>query len=180
MKYLRSIVVIILLFGLPLGSWYFLKHGFNWRKSKIETLQAKSHFLKDFNWDNNQKESLYTVLFLKTTVVNFDDDIDDKESIIIDQYKKATSFQWLNITSDEKYNELHSSRSKSKFFTSDASAYASGILENVKYALVDTAMNIRQVYPDNSESSLSQLVEDISLIIPRQREKDISIRKNTN
>ncbi|NNK90341.1 MAG: hypothetical protein HKO89_07000 [Saprospiraceae bacterium] len=180
MKYLRSVVIIILLFGLPIGSWYFLKHGFNWRKSKIETLMPKDHILRDFDWSGKQKEELYSILFYKTTVINFDDEIDDKENLIVDQYLKANTFQWLNVTSDEKYNLQLSSKDKRKYFTSDKSAWSKGLLSGVKYALIDTGMYVRQVYPDNSEASLGMLVEDLSLIIPRKKEKDISIRKKDN
>ena len=180
MKYLRSIIIIVLLFGLPLGSWYFLKHGFNWRKSKIEQLQAKENLLNDIKWDNKQKDVLRSILHNKTTVIDLDNDQDDKERIIMDQYRKARGFQWLNIDSNEQMSALDNTHRKEYLFFTDNESFIKTKLNNARYALLDTGMYVRQTYPDNSELSLSQLVEDISLILPRPKEKDISIRKKSN
>ena len=52
MKIFKSIIVIIILFGMPLASWYFLKGGLDWRKSKIVELAPKGRFISAFNFEN--------------------------------------------------------------------------------------------------------------------------------
>ena len=44
MKYLVGAVVFIMLFVLPLGSWYYLQSGLDYRKDALKELEPKGIF----------------------------------------------------------------------------------------------------------------------------------------
>lgn len=173
MKTLRTIVILLVLFGLPAGSWYFLKFGFNWRKAKIESLTVKSHLLNDLTWDEKEKEELLSIMFYKTTVLKLGSGTEDDEQII-DQFKKAPTFQWMYLSANGDSIPQLSSKNVRKYFEAPDFFENNPNYSDVEYLLVDTALNIRQKYLE-SEESLGQLIEDIALVIPRQREKDIKL-----
>jgi len=58
MKILKTIAVLILVVGLPAGSWLFLQSGLDWRKVKAAQLLPKSHLLNDINWSNSEAQEV--------------------------------------------------------------------------------------------------------------------------
>ena len=180
MKRLKTIIILIVLFGLPAGSWYFLKSGFQWRKDKLESLESKGNFIKSIGWDENEKESLFKMMSYKTTVVQTKGKITESEQTIIDQFRKSPTFQWLLLTRDTSANIKYSSKDPRKFFTSNNFNNQSNPFASSQYMIIDTAIHIRSVYQENDVKSLSKLVEDIALVLPRKKNKDIGVKKKSN
>ncbi len=181
MKSLRTILILIVLFVLPAGSWYFLKYGFNWRKGKLAALETKGHFISDLNWNSIEKENINNSFSSRTTVVKFADGLSVNDEKIIDQFKKVNGFQWVLISKDSSSfinvpsNDPRKYIVSPRFYSSPNSYRSLG-----HYMLVDTGLNIRQIYEGDSEKMLRKLVEDITIVIPKKKQKDISIRKKNN
>ena len=176
MKVIKSIVVLLVIFGLPLGSWYFLKYGYNWRKDKIEVLQPKGHFLNDIPWSEEEKTELYSSMFFKTNIVKVGNDVEASDELIIDQFRKAHTFQWLILLPEDQKAPRISTKDVKKYVNVESIFNQASDFSSAKYMIVDTAFQIRQVYNIGDEAELGQLVEDFSLSIPRKKDKDIAIR----
>ena len=176
MRALKTIVILAILIGLPAGSWYFLKFGYNWRKDKIELLKPKGHFLKDLAWSEEEKSELYAAMFFKTNIVQIGGEIGDDQEKIIDQFRKAPTFQWIVLLESDQIAPKVSTKDVKKYINVQSIFDNNSEYASAKYMIVDTAFQIRQIYSTGSEEELGQLVEDYSLSIPKQKDKDIAIR----
>jgi len=161
MKYLKTLVIIALLFGLPAGSWFFLQHGLDWRREKRTQLVPKQDLMKDVNWTSEQLYTLEQDLAGYTTLVICKDQ-NEEDKAVIDQFKDAYTFQV------KEAGQLPASIAD-KLNTSQAS-----------YLLIDTGMILRQIYPDGNSATIKRLVEDLALTIPQQPVKEIKLRDRTN
>lgn len=153
MKYIKGIAVIGLLFVFPLASWYFLQYGLDWRIDKRELLVPKMGFdsvLTD--------ESLVSYYKDKTSLVRLNPTNSEKEAVVKDQFKGAYTFQWIEREAD--INAAHI------------------MLKDVNFMLVDTGLNVRRLYKGDHDSIFAQMVEDVSLIIPRKKELDIKMKNS--
>lgn len=153
MKYIKGIAVIFVLFVFPLGSWYFLQYGLNWRIDKRELLVPKidlNSVLADKAMTSNYTD--------KTSLIRLKSSNSEKESIIKDQFDDAYTFQW--VEEGTGVNMSHD------------------ILKDVNYMLVDTGMNVRRLYKGGHDSIFAHMMEDISLIMPRKKELDIKMKDN--
>lgn len=159
MKYIKSIVVLALLIGLPAGSWYFLQHGLDWRRVKRTELSPKQD-LKTLDVTSEEMLSLKSLLDRRTTLVTMKKDYASRDLDVIEQFKDAYTFQSLL---------------KTDLPSSVQALYAED------YLLIDTAMVVRQVYQGTGEKVITRIVEDIALMVPHKKEKDIKMRsKNEN
>ncbi|NNE26063.1 MAG: hypothetical protein HKN09_04420 [Saprospiraceae bacterium] len=176
MKIIKSIVVLLVIFGLPLGSWYFLKYGYNWRKDKIEVLQPKGHFLKDIPWTDEERTELYSSMFFKTNIVQLGGEVGPSQELIIDQFRKANTFQWLVLLPESEKAPRISTKDVKKYVNVQSIFDQNSEYASAKYMIVDTAFQIRQMYMNGDDADLGKLVEDYSLSIPKRKERDIKMR----
>lgn len=153
MKYIKGIAVIFVLFVFPLGSWYFLQYGLNWRIDKRELLVPKID-LNSILVDNTLSSD-YTD---KTSLVRLKSSNSDKETIVREQFEGAYTFQWMEAGSG--IDLTHE------------------ILKDVNYMLVDTGMNVRRLYKGDHDTIFAHMVEDISLVMPRRKELDIKMKES--
>ena len=110
-------------------------------------------------WDSEEYNLLKSVGELqgKTTVV-FDEDVtDDFLGRFYDQYKDAYTFQL--ILARDFPDEI----------TTLGNTISNDTLQSLTkpIVLIDTAMNIRNYY-DHSRESLTHLIEDVAMTIPRK------------
>lgn len=171
---------MLVLFGLPAGSWYFLKYGADWRRAKLSTLDIKSNFVNAYDFTPEEKTELFALLSYKTSVISFGGSLNERENDLIDQYRKSYTFQWVTFVADSSQVDPVSSKNPRKYFVGKLPETDIAILRGVDYLLVDTAINIRQTYTGRTDETLSKLIEDIAIVLPRKKEKDISMKKSRN
>ena len=177
MKILKSIAIIAVLIGLPLGSWYFLKDGFNWRKAKLEELAPKGRFFDAFDFNDSDKEKLFREITYKTTLVKVNQDLNKDDIALIDQFRKSYTFLFLVMTKDPKAREDYSSKQPLRYLIPSTMTPSDERLRDAKYILLDTASVIRQYYNGDDHETLTQIVEDIAVVLPRHVTPDIEMKK---
>jgi len=179
MKYFKTILVVILLAGLPLGSWYFLKSGLEWRKAKVVDLEKKEIFLKAIGFSVDDKNKLYEIMAHRTNVVKKRGALSANDEAIIDQFEDAYTFQFLSLDGNEADPKGGwTSKSVVRFYSPDNISSNSTQIKDWDYMLVDTSGFIRQYYLGEDKQVMKLLVEDIAVILPRKKEKDIILKGN--
>lgn len=179
-KKLKSLAVILILFGLPVASWYFLKGGLDWRKSKVVELAPKERFLNVFNFTNSDKDALFEIMTHKTCIVKFKEDITDIDQSMIDQFRNAHTFQYLLMSKTVEQPNEWSSKSVERYFKPENMSTKLEKYANSNYVVVDTAGFIRKYYTGDSRDVLTSIIEDMAVILPRKKEKDIVMKKKNN
>jgi len=161
MKILKTIAVLILVVGLPAGSWLFLQSGLDWRRIKAKQLTPKSELLNDIEW-SEQEQNLVRTTFDGITTFIINGNIGEAEKVIIDQFKDAYTFSAK--TKEELPVEILQKLDMSQ----------------LKYMLIDTGMVVRQIYKDSQLETINRLIEDLALITPQPKAKDIKLRGREN
>lgn len=162
MKYLVSTVLFILVFVLPIGSWFYLKTGLDFRKEALTSLEVKGNITDALKINRNLLKGKTSLIELKS--------IDHKQrALLFDQFKEAYTFQYLapnnvgildsNFIAPLRYDVLDSTYG------------------DVSFILVDTALNIRNSYVVNEKADLERLVTELSILLPKKAPKDLKLKK---
>jgi len=159
MKYLKSLVVLIFIFALPIGSWLFLQSGLDWRRVKATELVDKGSFLDQISMTTEDKILVENKLKGWTSLIKLHEPTSSQDAELIRQFEDAFTFQWIESATG---------------FTTPING-----LEQLSYdyILVDTSMNIRQYYNGSDNETLTKIVEDIALMIPHRKSKDIKLKR---
>ena len=176
-KYIKSILVLVILIVLPLGSWIFLKKGLDWRKAKVLKLEKQERFINAFDFENADKDKLYEIMAHRTCVVKFKNDLTPLDSALIDQFKNAYTFQFIDLTRTNEQGKGWSSKSSVRQYKPANVRPKQAELADINYMIVDTSGYIRQFYKGDDKQIINLLVEDVAVVLPRKREKDIAIKK---
>ena len=144
----------------PFISWFYLKKGFDYRRALISEIVPKDSI----------SSSLDTAFIFrgKTTVFSktgFNDNSDLVKGLE-EQFQKVIDFQLVTVDSLTGLNVIPAGY-LSDFF----GKYGANQL-----ILMDTAMRVRNVYDYDAES-IKKLVEHIAIVLPRQKESDIEMKK---
>jgi len=155
MKALRTIGILLMLVVFPAISWYYLDMGLDYRKETYQRLLPKDA------WDTSQFSALKDEVDLtsKTTVYLTDKVDDDFIKRFYDQYEDAYTFQLVTAKSSLLDGDNVIQGNLSSILTPSA-------------ILIDTAMQVRSVY-SHDEASLTKLIEDTAMVIPRKPAIDI-------
>ena len=94
MRYLVGLVVFIMLFVLPLGSWYYLQTGLDYRKDALKELTPKGAFAS--NVINP------ALLQSKTSLIHLKNVKEEVIPEIFEQYRESQTFQLLSIQSPKE------------------------------------------------------------------------------
>lgn len=158
MKHLRTVGIVSMLMIFPGISWYYLSSGFEYRKASYERLQPKDI------WSESEFDLLQSIGEIKgkTTVV-FDDQVSqDFLNKFYDQYKDAYTFQM--VVAKDLPSDFPSQGNVKSLDT------LSILTKNI--ILIDTAQNVRNYY-NHTRESLTLLIEDVAMTIPRKPSIDI-------
>ncbi|MBK7638342.1 MAG: hypothetical protein IPJ13_31765 [Saprospiraceae bacterium] len=93
----------------------------------------------------------------------------DKPELITglnEQFQKVVNFQLMSVDSLAGLNVM----------PKDYMAVFFNKYQNSQLILIDTAMRVKNVYGSDKES-VKKLVEHISIVLPRQKESDIEMKK---
>jgi hypothetical protein len=141
----------------PLGSWFYLKKGLDYRKGALMELTAKDSI-------ESSIDSLH-LLIGKTSVIVLDSLVDaDITAGIRDQFKNTPGFQviFINGSDETKWPKDYLGSFLSKY-------------QDSGYMLIDTAGKVRNVY-DNSDEGIKKLIAHTAIVIPRPVEADIKVK----
>ncbi len=193
--FLVSGLVFLVLFVLPLGSIYFLNSGVSYRKASLSELEDKGKVGAFQLYNQVNIPVSPETLHGKVAVVNFlsEDDstahyqmerlskvhqsYNETEDVVFLSFIKADSTtnmidrakglgindhqQWFLLGTDEE-----------NFRSLSASGFQ--ITEPDKgIALVDTSMTIRRHYDISSNPEMGRLVEQIAIVIPKQKRRGL-------
>lgn len=161
MKYLVSAVVFIMLFVLPLGSWYYLQSGLDYRKDALKELEPKGEFVSTA-FDQNRIKSKTTLMHLKP----IDQDV---ISEIYGQYSKSNTFQLITIEPpvDGSNNWIQIDD-----YTANSISSANA---DAGFLLIDTSGQLRNSYPADMDG-VRRLIEHTSIVLPRVKEMDVKLK----
>lgn len=163
-KIITTIVVVTVLFILPGLCWYFLQTGLDWRKEKAVELKSKGSIMAFRQWSKSEQAALEKALKGKTSLISQSgDERTENEQEIFKQFEKSNTFQWRSFDSTLLGDSIRTILESSEKFD---------------YMLIDTAMQIRQIYQGKDDEVLRNVVQDLALMIPRKKPKDIKM-KNT-
>ncbi len=161
MKYLVSVVVFIMLFVLPLGSWYYLQSGLDYRKDALKELEPKGEFFAT-TIDNSTLQSKTTLMHLKPIDENVITEI-------YGQYGGAQTFQLISI---EEAKEEAKNWIQIDDFTANSISAANS---NAGFVLVDTSGQLRNTYPADLEG-VRRVIEHTAIVLPRIKEMDVKLK----
>ena len=162
MKYLVGAVVFIMLFVLPLGSWYYLQSGLDYRKDALKELEPKGVFQSSV-LDVNSLKSKTSLVHLKPI---------DKGVIseIFGQYGGSQTFQLISIESPQE--------GVNNWINIDA--FTAGSISSANsdagFLLIDTSGQLRNQYPADMDG-VRRLIEHTSIILPRIKEMDVKLKR---
>jgi hypothetical protein len=177
MKILKRIGILMILFGLPAGSWYFLKDGFNWRKAKLEELAPKGRFLDSYDFTSEDKAKIFEQTTYKTTLVKLNEDLSKNDIALIDQFKKSRTFLFLVLSDHLITHEDFSSKQPLRYINASNINTNNNQFRNANYMLIDTGGVVRQLYKGTDKETLTKIVEDIAVVLPRKITPDIEMKK---
>lgn len=180
MKIFKTILILIVLFGLPAGSWYFLKDGLDWRKEKMESLKPQGKFFDAYSFTNKDKTLIFEQASNKTTVFKINNDMDKNDMALVEQFRKVKSFMFIILTTNPTISGEFSSKVPIRYI--DVSTLSPNNYEHnsAQYMLVDTAGVIRSIYPWDMKEKFKKLTEDIAVVLPRRQSPDIVTKDTGN
>lgn len=192
-------MLAFILIILPAGSWYYLTQGYNYRKDLLDDLKEEFGEVKPYTLQTADGESYGTEDFAgNTAVVNFigsrdlqrefvwtnltklHEQFDDRNDILfithvagdpLANLPKDTA-QWKIITGTEAQLSKIAAENYNLKFPAEQN-----ILDNSQIILLDSS-RIRNYYDANDPMQMGRLLEHITIVMPRQAERDIILERN--
>lgn len=175
MKILKTILILLVLFALPAGSWYFLKDGLDWRKAKMEKLQMKEKFLDVYDFTVEEKNVIFEEMAYRTALIKLNSDLDKEDIKLVDQFRKTHTFMFfVMLNRNSRLETSYSSKYPIRYIKSSNMVPKNFEYNNAKYMLVDTSGHIRRVYQWTEEDKMKNIVEDLAVLLPKRPSPDIS------
>lgn len=146
MKILRTLLILTLLIGFPVLSWYYLTGGIDYRKQALKELKNR------MDLPDVALKILGDTLMGQVTLINLSG---GQESYlkVNQQFEKVDEFSSLDLTTD--LDSTHQILKQSL-----ASAY-----EGKAYLVLDDSLQLRYTYVDNIED-MKLLVKHIATLLP--------------
>jgi hypothetical protein len=159
-KLVSWIALGIFLIIVPLGSWYYLRLGLEYRRSSLAELLPKDSI--SVSEDSLQFFSNHTTVLSLSTA---DTDLAYMVSVQ-EQFKNSNGFRILFVDSVGGFTQI-------------PSGYITNVLDRYKgsnFMLIDGNLKVRNVYNHDLES-IKKMIEHIAMVIPRVKEADIKMKQ---
>lgn len=157
MKYLRGLAIVVVIFVLPAGSWYYLQSGYDYRLNALQELEPKGQ-LEQLSIDKDQPE----LFDEKVTLICLCDEVEADDLLTLDQIEEkydSRGFQLIKLTSsDPDFQKLSAKYGKHKLI------------------LIDKDREFRSSY-NFEESEIKDLVKHIAIVIPLPSRKKIKLKR---
>jgi len=158
-RYFIASLVVIMLFVLPAGSWWYLNKGFNYRKQILEEIEVKSSLLENQSFDGQSKQKLDSLL-------------NDRISVLVTHKELNKQEQETLLKIKEKYGGRDLFQVVKMIELSDFKDNWS----NDKIYLVDQELNIRNEYSFEKQD-IKKLVEHIAALIPMPVREEVKLKR---
>lgn len=155
------LVVALFLVIIPIGSWYYLNQGLQYRKRLLKEIEIKS------GMDSAVDSLGYLLGSASVVILKSSDQTIEIATQLKEQFDNSPRFNIYFRDSVSGFNSLPSG-----YMSQEWSSMAES-----DFVLLDTLMNVRNTYLSEKEE-VKKLVEHISVVIPRQKEPDIKIKSN--
>jgi hypothetical protein len=143
--------------GLPLGSWYYLRIGLDYRLDRLEKLQPKGVLTSDhfeLGW-------VHVIAPTSATITRLDP--------IKDYFSTNPKLKFKII------DDLEFQANEAFALVWQAAGKSSSIMNGV--FLTDTSNQIIGAYQIDDEGELAELSEDIAFILPPEPERDFEFKR---
>lgn len=168
MKYLIATAVVLLIVVVPLGSWYYLQRGLDYRRDLM--LQLKPKGVVDDVQSQQQLKGSTTLWYNATAFPEYNNQVVQ----IYQQYKDASTFQLL-IQGDVQ-EEL---KGFQNVVDSRLSPDTKHDWSSIPFAIMDTSYQIRNVY-SKSDHIIQDVVSHLAVVLPRPKDKDIKMKDGSD
>lgn len=162
-KYISITAVLLLLFIVPFGSWYYLKKGLDYRKDALKELLGK----------DSLSAQLDTLDYLngKTSIIVLENSSKLLKVVttIDEQFKNTPKFQIVYVDSFLNDTKL--------ILPKDYIAAFISKYQGKSFLLLDEKMILRNTY-NADETSIKKLIEHTAIVLPRPKEADIKSKSN--
>lgn len=173
-KFVAAIVVILILIGLPIGSYLYLRSGYMYRLNALEELQSKGELSQNFYCFNAADSIRYESLKGNTILLSscgVESELKTKITLLEEQFSDAPTFKSLRLEGNETMKNMDYSNC---YFSPQI--FYDELFNNSTFVLIDTSLSIRNYYKSD-ENSFKTLVEHLAIILPRKKEKKIEFQR---
>ncbi len=184
------ITIVLILFLLPFVSWYYLQSGLDWRKTAQDVMNGTTPFpegeYKDIEGDVFNADSLA----YRVSIVSFascDDSDKDRVKVLEDVYNqfkdtKKANYIVLDSCAASSSEKAINERDKWYHISCDQSGTLCDRLMqdwpfDRTFALIDRNGVIRSYYAIHTEDERRLLVEHMSLLLPRERQEQVELKR---
>ena len=166
MKYVAGIAVVLMLIGAPMGSYFYLKNGLEYRLESQEQLQAKT--VSDVI--NNHIETVRTPKTAALIHTSHDNRVADIKLLdqIDERIVDRDHFKIISMS-----DPFESERTLDIRFVSDSSLFQA---YDQRFILVDSAGVVRNTYTADEDIS-KELIRHLAVVIPLPKHRDIRLRR---
>lgn len=192
------------LIGLPLGSYYYLKRGYNYRLAALQALDNDFGKLPEFTIVGPEGEAISSsALNGGLVVVNFfpegdenlkaklgdylyrlHDQFDDRNEVAFvthlrDSAQAEAFLQKYELTDKEQCFFVPGGKDFPAKYAHEGLPDWKGQTIYPYFLLADSSLTIRNFYDMRQDTSIKRLVEHMAMIIPRKPERDIIFKRET-
>jgi len=206
-RFFRIIAISLFIIGFPLGSWYYLKKGLNYRMDIIHALDQNLGSMPEFTLSNQEGLTIEKVEGKRKLVIsNFtdldqiensrehlkalykiQDQFDKKDDILFFTFIKGDSlkdvhafYKSLNIKEEKQWHFLNGTMQQMDAFIRDF-PFPEGIqksyVDNSLVVLSDTSQVIRYYYDMNVIEDRSNLITHIAHLMPKAPAEETRMKR---
>lgn len=181
-KYLVATAIVIILIGLPIGSYLYLRSGFMYRLEALQTLESKGDFPDSLLCLNSSSDLQSTKLNRKTLLLaqfkdtGHEEELKNNLRLLNDQFSDSKTFQMVWLL-DSSVNKSLNQDLDILNCNVDKLQLDELFLDN-ELMLVDTSLQIRNRYSYSAER-FKKVVEHLAIILPREKRKNIVLQRES-
>lgn len=208
-RILQALALLLFLVVLPLGSWFYLRNGLDYRKKALEELGEHGTIppfeLLTYKRDTLSREQLEGKLVV-ASFIDFSDEeqtrrtgaylnklhkqFDERPDLLFLQHvlnapgtDRIQSFE-LQHRLDDQDQCLFLVGEDGNMEKRVRTLYSMPVADapaplNTQLVLADTSLTIRRYYDLRKEEEIKRMVEHIAIILPRIEERDLVFKRET-
>lgn len=180
MKLLKTIVVVILIFGLPAGSYLYLRSGFMYRLDTLEILKEKTPLTKQQERIISERE--LGILDRFNGGVSLFQRINSKQDttdlyFLAESFKNGKDFQLIALATEQDYQMIDDTVfSNSLYRVQEDEATLDEFFGDSRFLLAKDSF-IRKVYPYGHEEFL-RAYEHTVVLLPMKKPDKVKLVRN--
>ncbi len=185
------ITVILMLFLLPIVSWYYLQSGLNWRKQAQAIMSGTEHF-PDGKWKDNSGRILSSEDLTEHVTVVTLVTCDNEKSItstldsLYRQFKETKKSNFIIFNQCREKPELFADSTRTSWYVfncGDSTRLCDVLMAHwpagKTHALIDRNKVIRAYYDEVTKDEKRVLLEHMALLLPKERSDQIELKRGS-